>query len=65
MLRLDNDTVCKALIPREHHFYQTMPHEMREFTPSYKGEVGFLGLMGLIWGSGGCDFVGSGGFWMW
>ena len=37
MLRLDDNTVCKTLIPREHYFYQTMPEEMREFVPSYKG----------------------------
>ena len=38
MLRFDENTVCKSLNPREHHFYKTMPYEMREFTPQYKGE---------------------------
>ena len=37
VLRYDDKTVCKALIHREHQFYRTMPQEMKEFTPQYRG----------------------------
>ena len=37
MLYLDDFTLCKPLFPREHHFYETIPKELREFTPEYKG----------------------------
>ena len=37
MLRYSDSTVCKMLIPREHQFYKTMPLEMKEFTPQYRG----------------------------
>lgn len=39
VLRFNDNTVCKSLIPREHHFYKTMPSVMKEFTPQYRGVV--------------------------
>ncbi|KAF5921652.1 hypothetical protein HPG69_012822, partial [Diceros bicornis minor] len=38
VLRFNETTLCKPLVPREHQFYQTLPAEMRKFTPQYKGE---------------------------
>lgn len=37
MMRYDDHTVCKPLIPREQRFYESLPPEMKEFTPEYKG----------------------------
>ncbi|XP_061428910.1 inositol hexakisphosphate kinase 1-like [Lethenteron reissneri] len=39
MLRYDEHTICKPLISREHRFYQSLPQDMRQFTPQYKGVV--------------------------
>uniref|UniRef100_M4ACM5 Kinase n=1 Tax=Xiphophorus maculatus TaxID=8083 RepID=M4ACM5_XIPMA len=39
MMRYDDHTVCKPLISREQHFYESLPPEMKEFTPEYKGVV--------------------------
>ncbi|KAM8977267.1 inositol hexakisphosphate kinase 3 [Pelodytes ibericus] len=39
MLRYDNDTICKPLVSQEHKFYETLPTEMRTFTPQYKEDV--------------------------
>ena len=38
ILTLHNDIVCKPLNQREHQFYETMPSELEDFTPQYKGE---------------------------
>ena len=38
MLRFNDSTVCKPLIPREHTFYESMPPVMAEFTPEYRGQ---------------------------
>lgn len=38
MMRYDDHTVCKPLITREQRFYESLPPEMKEFTPEYKGE---------------------------
>ncbi|CAL1529554.1 unnamed protein product [Lymnaea stagnalis] len=54
MLRYDTTTVCKPLIAREHFVYQTLPEELKEFTPEYRGEIevrlleadGFIQLYG-------------------
>uniref|UniRef100_A0A8C6FYV6 Kinase n=1 Tax=Moschus moschiferus TaxID=68415 RepID=A0A8C6FYV6_MOSMO len=37
VLRFNETTLCKPLVPREHQFYETLPAEMRKFTPQYKG----------------------------
>lgn len=37
MMRYDDHTVCKPLISREQRFYESLPPEMKEFTPEYKG----------------------------
>lgn len=37
MLCFNESTVCKPMISRERHFYETMPAELRTFTPQYKG----------------------------
>ncbi|XP_047202789.1 inositol hexakisphosphate kinase 1 isoform X2 [Girardinichthys multiradiatus] len=39
MMRYDDHTVCKPLISREQRFYESLPPEMKEFTPEYKGVV--------------------------
>ncbi|XP_062327049.1 inositol hexakisphosphate kinase 1 isoform X2 [Osmerus eperlanus] len=39
MMRYDDHTVCKPLITREQRFYESLPPDMREFTPEYKGMV--------------------------
>ncbi|XP_043934448.1 inositol hexakisphosphate kinase 1 [Protopterus annectens] len=39
MMRYDDHTVCKPLILREHRFYESLPPEMKEFTPEYKGKL--------------------------
>uniref|UniRef100_A0A2K6E1W3 Kinase n=2 Tax=Macaca nemestrina TaxID=9545 RepID=A0A2K6E1W3_MACNE len=38
VLRFNETTLCKPLVPREHQFYETLPAEMRKFTPQYKGQ---------------------------
>ena len=37
ILCFDAHTLCKPLIPREHNFYETMPTQLEEFTPQYRG----------------------------
>lgn len=39
MMRYDDHTVCKPLITREQRFYESLPPEMKEFTPEYKGKT--------------------------
>lgn len=39
MLSLDEATVCKALIPRELQFYQTLPAVVKKFTPTFHGVI--------------------------
>ncbi|XP_053562833.1 inositol hexakisphosphate kinase 3 isoform X5 [Bombina bombina] len=39
MLCYDNDTICKPLVSQEQRFYETLPREMRDFTPRYKGMI--------------------------
>nr|AFK10665.1 inositol hexaphosphate kinase 2 [Callorhinchus milii] len=39
VLRFNDTTICKPLIQREHQFYETLPPEMRRFTPQYKGVI--------------------------
>lgn len=39
MMRYDDHTVCKPLISREQRFYESLPPEMKEFTPEYKGNA--------------------------
>ncbi|KAL4646347.1 inositol hexakisphosphate kinase 1-like [Arapaima gigas] len=39
MMRYDDHTICKPLNPREQRFYESLPPEMKEFTPEYKGEA--------------------------
>lgn len=39
MLLLDPGTLCKPLIRRELHFYLSVPRDMREFVPRYKGVI--------------------------
>ncbi|KAK5600022.1 hypothetical protein CRENBAI_011002 [Crenichthys baileyi] len=38
MMRYDDHTVCKPMISREQRFYESLPPEMKEFTPEYKGQ---------------------------
>ncbi|XP_053268324.1 inositol hexakisphosphate kinase 2 [Pleuronectes platessa] len=39
VLSFGEQTICKPLIPREHQFYKSLPAEIREFTPQYRGVV--------------------------
>lgn len=39
VLRFNDKTICKPLIQREHQFYETLPTEMRKFTPQYEGKL--------------------------
>ncbi|XP_025931283.1 inositol hexakisphosphate kinase 2 isoform X2 [Apteryx rowi] len=39
VLRFNDKIICKPLIQREHQFYETLPTEMRKFTPQYEGVV--------------------------
>lgn len=39
MFSLDEITVCKPLITRELHFYESMPDQMKQFAPEYKGVI--------------------------
>lgn len=45
MLRYDDTSVCKPLINREHHFYQIMPHDLRQFTPQFRGKVKGIAIL--------------------
>ena len=38
VMKYDEDTLCKPLIQREHHFYEELPEELAHFTPEYRGE---------------------------
>ncbi|MEE6492999.1 hypothetical protein FKM82_016696 [Ascaphus truei] len=49
MLRYDNDTVCKPLVSQEQRVYETLPREMRRFTPQYKGII-LVSLRRDSWG---------------
>lgn len=42
VLRFNDKTICKPLIQREHLFYETLPAEIRKFTPQYKGRSSLL-----------------------
>ncbi|GFT89050.1 inositol hexakisphosphate kinase 1 [Nephila pilipes] len=37
MLQLDDDTICKPLIPQELNFYKSAPDTLKEFMAEYKG----------------------------
>ncbi|XP_063810921.1 inositol hexakisphosphate kinase 3 isoform X2 [Pseudophryne corroboree] len=39
MLVYDSETVCKPLVSQEQRFYESLPREMRNFTPKYKGII--------------------------
>lgn len=52
MMRYDDHTVCKPLISREQRFYESLPPEMKEFTPEYKGQPSHTGAR--YDGSRGC-----------
>lgn len=53
MMRYDDHTVCKPLISREQRFYESLPPEMKEFTPEYKGKS-----MSVNWSEEHCwDYV--------
>lgn len=52
VLRFNETTLCKPLVPREHQFYETLPAEMRKFTPQYKGEPPAALGVASAWGGG-------------
>ncbi|XP_005995525.1 inositol hexakisphosphate kinase 3 [Latimeria chalumnae] len=39
MMRYDEMTICKPLISQEQWFYESLPPEMKQFTPQYKGII--------------------------
>ncbi|XP_035219914.1 inositol hexakisphosphate kinase 3-like [Stegodyphus dumicola] len=39
MLQLDEDTICKPLIPQELNFYKTAPDKLKEFLAEYRGVI--------------------------
>lgn len=39
MLCLDDHTVCKPIVEREQHFYETLPESLKTFTPKYYGII--------------------------
>ncbi|KAM4652695.1 inositol hexakisphosphate kinase 2 isoform 1-T2 [Discoglossus pictus] len=39
VLRFNDKTICKPLIQREHQFYETLPTDIRKYTPQYKGVI--------------------------
>uniref|UniRef100_A0A287D2D1 Kinase n=1 Tax=Ictidomys tridecemlineatus TaxID=43179 RepID=A0A287D2D1_ICTTR len=57
VLRFNETTLCKPLVPREHQFYETLPAEMRRFTPQYKAPhtLSFQALSPMV-GTVGEDF---------
>ncbi|KAL3869907.1 hypothetical protein ACJMK2_042530 [Sinanodonta woodiana] len=55
VLRFNETTLCKPLIPRELYFYETVPRELKKFLPEYRGVIevqmhedsdGYITLMG-------------------
>ncbi|XP_077387047.1 inositol hexakisphosphate kinase 1 isoform X2 [Festucalex cinctus] len=70
MMRYDDHTVCKPLISREQRFYESLPPEMKEFTPEYKGVVlvcfegdsdGYINLVAYPYGDSHPAEAGGGG----
>eukprot|EP00062_Callorhinchus_milii_P009536 gi/632953434/ref/XP_007892416.1/ PREDICTED: inositol hexakisphosphate kinase 3 isoform X1 [Callorhinchus milii] len=39
MMKYDDTTICKPLISQEQLFYESLPQEMKPFTPQYKGTI--------------------------
>jgi len=39
MMKFDEHTVCKPLISRERYFYESLPNDIRRFTPQFRGLV--------------------------
>ena len=39
LMKFVGDTICKPLVPREHFFYESIPPEVRNFTPAYYGKM--------------------------
>lgn len=44
MMCLDETTVCKPLNFREHFFYKSLPPDILQFTPKFKGVVVLIDL---------------------
>ncbi|XP_056294332.1 inositol hexakisphosphate kinase 1 isoform X2 [Pseudoliparis swirei] len=68
MMRYDDHTVCKPLISREQRFYESLPPDMREFTPEYKGVVlvcfegdsdGYINLVAYPYVESGAEGAGG------
>jgi len=39
MMCLNETTVCKPLNYREHFFYKSLPPDIMQFTPQFKGKL--------------------------
>lgn len=39
VLRFNETTLCKPMITREHLFYESLPNDLKEFTPDYRGII--------------------------
>ena len=38
MMKFDEVTICKPLIPRERRFYEELPSDLRPFAPEFRGK---------------------------
>lgn len=41
-LHYNDTTLCKPLTSRERYFYETLPTDLKEFTPAYRGKTFFI-----------------------
>jgi inositol-hexakisphosphate kinase len=41
VLRYNDTTLCKPLISREQHFYETIPDDLLEYTAQFRGKYTF------------------------
>ena len=39
LMELGEDVICKPVNSRERFFYESIPQEIRDFTPEYHGEL--------------------------
>nr|XP_002740429.1 PREDICTED: RNA polymerase I-specific transcription initiation factor RRN3-like [Saccoglossus kowalevskii] len=39
MMKFDDQTICKPLISREYNFYESLPNDISQFTPQYRGTM--------------------------
>lgn len=42
---INNETLCKPLVDREHFFYENLPANLKEFIPEYRGTYSLLSML--------------------